>query len=99
MHGRYMAIAASQNFRNFVVADSIAMIVSLCAIGIYFLAALPFFKKTAVWAFLLHGYALTILAMAAMVFAFIEGLQAVLHPSPFLEGAIIFIIFPVFLLL
>ncbi|KAJ9701422.1 hypothetical protein PVL29_006673 [Vitis rotundifolia] len=93
-----MAIEASQNFRIFVVADSIAMISSLCAVGIYFLAALPFFTKKAVWVFISHGYALTTIAMTAMVFAFVTGLQAVLPPSPVLEGAVILIILPAFLL-
>ncbi|XP_034684975.1 ankyrin repeat-containing protein At5g02620-like [Vitis riparia] len=96
---RDMAIAASQNFRIFVLADSIAMIFSLCAIGMYFLAAFPFFKRKVVWAFLGLGDTLTLVAMAPMVFAFVAGLEAVLHPSSFLEGATKFIILPVFILL
>ena len=82
---RDMAIAASQNFRNFVVADSIAMIVSLCAIGIYFLAAFPFYKKKAVWAFLFLGYTLTMVVMVAMVFAFVAGLAASCATSFFIS--------------
>ena len=80
-----MASAATENFRNFVMEDSIAMVLSMCAIGIYFLASFPIENKKTVHAYLLYGYVLTLAAMAVMVTAFVDGLQAVLHPSSSLE--------------
>ncbi|WJZ88072.1 hypothetical protein VitviT2T_007404 [Vitis vinifera] len=80
-----MASAATESFRNFVMEDSIAMVLSMCAIGIYFLASFPIENKKTVHAYLLYGYVLTLAAMAVMVTAFVDGLQAVLHPSSSLE--------------
>ncbi|XP_034686724.1 ankyrin repeat-containing protein At5g02620-like [Vitis riparia] len=80
-----MASAAKENFSNFVMEDSIAMVLSMCAIGIYFLASFPIENKKTVHAYVLYGYVLTLAAMAVMVIAFVDGLQAVLHPSSSLE--------------
>ena len=80
-----MASAAKENFSNFVMEDSMAMVLSMCAIGIYFLASFPIENKKTVQAYVLYGYGLTLAAMAVMVTAFVDGLQAVLHPSSSLE--------------
>ena len=103
-----MAFALRENFRIFVVADGIVMLLSMCAIGIYFYASFPIKKnKNIAQGYLFHGYALTMSAMIAMVFAFVEGLRAVLYPSSLLEGAttciplVFFLLFlvPIFLIL
>ncbi|KAL6342706.1 hypothetical protein AAG906_013112 [Vitis piasezkii] len=44
------------------------------------------FGSFTVQGYLWYGYALTMSAMTAMVFAFVEGLRAVLYPSSLLEG-------------
>ena len=74
------------------------MVLSNCAIGIYFLASFPIKDKKTVQAYLLYGYVLTLAAMIAMVMAFVEGLQAVLYHSSLLENATSFIL-PLFWLL
>ena len=79
----HMANAARENFRSFVMEDSITMLLSMCAIGIYFSASFPIKDKKIIHAYLFYGYALTMCAMAAMRVAFVKGLQAVLHPSSF----------------
>ncbi|KAL6344367.1 hypothetical protein AAG906_039623 [Vitis piasezkii] len=102
-----MAFALRENFRIFVMADGIAMLLSMCAIAIYFYASFPIKNKNIAQGFLFHGYALTMSAMIAMVFAFVEGLRAVLYPSSLLEGAtaciplVFFLLFmvPLFLIL
>ena len=83
---RDMAIAVRENFRTFVMADGIAMLLSMCAISIYFFASFPIKNKKAAQVYLFCGYALTMSAMIAMVFAFVAGLGAVLYPSSLLEG-------------
>ena len=89
---RLMEIAVRKSFRVFVVADSIAMILSMCAIGIYFLASLPFKNKSTIRFLVLYGYYLTMFAMTAMVGAFVAGLKAVLYHSSLLEDATTFIL-------
>ena len=95
---RDMANATRLNFRTFVMEDSIAMLLSMCAIGIYFFASFPIKDKKTVQAYVWCGYTLTMCAMAAMVIAFVEGLQAVLHPFSLLERATTFILLLFFLL-
>ena len=90
-----MANAVRADFKKFVVADSVAMVLSLFAIGINFLATFPMNGKKATLTFVSYGYMLTTGAMMAMVIAFIEGLQAVLRRSELLEATTNFI-FPVF---
>ena len=86
-------------FKYFVVADGTAMGLSMCAVGIYFLAALPTERKDALMASLIYGYCLTIFAMVATVIAFVSGLLAVLPRSSMAGNAIKFIVLPAFLLL
>ncbi|KAL6342510.1 hypothetical protein AAG906_012109 [Vitis piasezkii] len=50
-----MASAAKENFSNFVMEDSIAMVLSMCAIGIYFLASFPIENKKTVHAYVLYA--------------------------------------------
>ena len=88
-----MAFAVRENFKIFVIADSIAMVLSMCAIGIYFLAAVPKNHKNTLVAFLFYGYILTMAAMILMVFAFVGGLEAVLYSSELFDGITTFIIF------
>ena len=45
-------------FKYFVVADGTAMVLSMCAVGIYFLAALPKRNKNSLKATLIYGYLL-----------------------------------------
>ena len=89
---RYMATLAREKFRNFVIKDSIAMLLSMSAIAIYFVASFPIKDIDTVMAILLYGHVLTISAIGAMVFAFVDGLQAVPYPSPFLEHTTSFIL-------
>ena len=95
---RYMAFAVRENFKIFVIADSIAMVLSMCAIGIYFLAAVPKNHKNTLVAFLFYGYILTMAAMILMVFAFVGGLEAVLYSSELFDGITTFSILVFFLL-
>ena len=95
---RDMAIAVRDSFKSFVIEDSIAMILSICAIGIFSIASFPIKNKKTVLAYLLFGNILTMIAMGAMVLAFVDGLQAVLHRSSLLEVTTGFIL-PVFWLL
>lgn len=90
-----MANAVRADFKKFVVADSVAMVLSLFAIGINFLATFPMNGKKATLTFVSYGYMLTTGAMMAMVITFVEGLQAVLRHSGLLEATTNFI-FPVF---
>lgn len=53
-----MATAVREYFRNFVLADCIAVVFSMGAIGIYnFLASSPFRNKMTIQAYLFYGYA------------------------------------------
>ena len=90
---QYMAPAVRDNFTSFVMADSIAMVLSMCAIGVYFLAAFPTNNKNTILAFLFYGCMLTMAAMIFMVFAFVAGLQAVLYSFELFDGITTFIIF------
>ncbi|XP_034686714.1 ankyrin repeat-containing protein At5g02620-like [Vitis riparia] len=95
---RDMAIAVRDSFKSFVIQDSIAMVLSICAIGMFSIASFPTKNKKTVLAYLLFGNFLTMIAMVAMVFAFVDGLAAVLHRSSLLE-VITGYILPVFILL
>ena len=85
---RDMATAVRENFRNFVVADSIAFLLSMAAIFFHFLGAFPYIDEYFAAATFSLGYILTEAAMFAMAYAFSEGLQAVLHPFSSLEDSI-----------
>lgn len=62
------------------------MVLSIRAIGIYFLTSFPNTNKNKVKTYLGYGSILTMAAMVAMVCALIDGLQAVLHHSFLLEA-------------
>ena len=81
----YMAAAARAKFESFVIEDSIAMLLSMSAIVIYFIASFPIKDMKTVGTYLLLGNLLTLFAMLAMVFAFLDGLQAVVSTSLFLD--------------
>lgn len=88
------AITSRNHFALFVFADAIAMVLSLSAILIYFLAAFPSISKNSLRKALIYGYILTTFAMIAMVFAFMMALLAVIPAFWMLP----LIIFPGFLL-
>ena len=89
----YMAAAVRSNFESFVREDSIAMLLSMSAIVIYFIASFPIKDMKTVGTYLLLGNILTMLAMLTMVVAFLDGLLAVLSPSSFLSSISIFTLF------
>ena len=64
---RDMANATRLNFITFVMEDGIAMLLSICAIGIYFYASFRIKDKKTVLAYVWYGYTLTVFAMGAMV--------------------------------
>lgn len=66
--------------KAFIVTDTIAMVLSLSAVLVYFFLA-SHEKRDMVSKHLLWGFLLTIIAMGAMVVAFMTGLYAVLPLS------------------
>ena len=74
------------------------MVLSMCAVGIHFLATLPTKSKNALKASLIYGYFLTMFAMIAMVIAFVTGMLAMLPCSSMVDNAIKFVVLPTFLL-
>lgn len=66
--------------KAFIVTDTIAMVLSLSAVLVYFFLA-SHEKRDMVSKHLLGGFLLTIIAMEAMVVAFMTGLYAVLPLS------------------
>ena len=94
---RDMANATRLIFITFVMADGIAMLLSMCALFIYFLASFPIKDKKTVLAYLWYGYTLTWCAMVAMLIAFVAALKTVLHPFLLLGRPTFF--FPLSLLL
>lgn len=89
---------AQGNFKLFVMADGIAMVLSMCAVGTYFLAALPIKEKVIIQICFFYSLILTLSAMSAMVVAFHAGLQAVLVNSAELEDFTSFM-YPLFFLM
>ena len=67
-------------FKAFIVTDTIALVLSVSAVCVYFFMALHV-KNECLNKHLAWGFYLTNLAMAAMVVAFVTGLYAVL-PQP-----------------
>ncbi|KAL9410753.1 hypothetical protein AB3S75_044516 [Citrus x aurantiifolia] len=66
-------------FQAFVISDAIAMVLSLSAVFVHFILSLKFFKK---FIFLfIFALSFTLVAMAAMIIAFVTGTYAVLAPS------------------
>ena len=66
-------------FQSFVVSDAIAMVLSLSAVFVHFILSLKFFRK---FIFLfVFALSFTLVAMAAMIVAFVTGTYAVLAPS------------------
>ena len=95
-----MATLAREKFRNFVIRDSIAMLLSMSAIAIYFIASFPIKDMKTVGTSLFFGNMLILFATLTMVVAFLDGLQAVLYPSLSLDwitGFIIVACVPIFL--
>ena len=66
-------------FQAFVVSDSIAMVLSLSAVFVHFILSLKLFRKFI--CLFVFALLLTLVAMLAMVVAFITGTYAVLSPS------------------
>ncbi|KAH9682251.1 ANK REP REGION domain-containing protein [Citrus sinensis] len=66
-------------FQAFVISDAIAMVLSLSAVLFHFILSLKLFEKS----IFLFSFALwfTLVAMAAMIIAFVTGTYAVLAPS------------------
>ncbi|KAH9682271.1 ANK REP REGION domain-containing protein [Citrus sinensis] len=66
-------------FQAFVISDAIAMVLSLSAVLVHFILSLKLFEKF----IFLFSFALwfTLVAMAAMIIAFVTGTYAVLAPS------------------
>ncbi|KAL9410747.1 hypothetical protein AB3S75_044512 [Citrus x aurantiifolia] len=66
-------------FQSFVISDAIAMVLSLSAVFVHFILSLKFFRK---FIFLfVFALSFTLVAMAAMIVAFVTGTYAVLAPS------------------
>ncbi|GAY63533.1 hypothetical protein CUMW_226360 [Citrus unshiu] len=66
-------------FQAFVVSDAIAMVLSLSAVFVHFILSLKLFRKFI--CLFVFALLLTLVAMIAMVVAFITGTYAVLSPS------------------
>ena len=81
----YMAAAARANFERFVRVDTTAMLLSMSAMVIYFIASFPIKDMKTVGTYLLLGNILTMLAMLTMLVAFLYGLRSVLSPSSLLS--------------
>ncbi|GAY63534.1 hypothetical protein CUMW_226370 [Citrus unshiu] len=66
-------------FQAFVISDAIAMVLSLSAVLVHFILSLKLFEKF----IFLFSFSLwfTLVAMAAMIIAFVTGTYAVLAPS------------------
>ena len=96
---RQMATLAREKFRNFVIRDSIAMLLSMFAIAIYFIASFPIKDMKTVGTSLFFGNMLILFATLTMVVALLDGLQALLYPSLSLDwitGFIIVACVPIF---
>ncbi|KAH9682254.1 ANK REP REGION domain-containing protein [Citrus sinensis] len=66
-------------FQAFVISDAIAMVLSLSAVFVHFILSLKLFKR---FIFLfVFALSFTLVAMAAMIVAFVTGTYAVLAPS------------------
>ena len=76
---RDMTTAVRNNFKHFLLADSIAFFLSMAAIYFLFLPAYHYKDKNIVVIYL-WGFYLTGAAMLAMLYAFSQGLKAVLYP-------------------
>ncbi|XP_024040201.1 ankyrin repeat-containing protein At5g02620 [Citrus clementina] len=73
-------------FQAFVISDAIAMVLSLSAVFVHFILSLKFFKK---FIFLfVFALSFTLVAMAAMIVAFVTGTYAMLA-TPSLGLAIV----------
>ncbi|KAH9682258.1 ANK REP REGION domain-containing protein [Citrus sinensis] len=66
-------------FQAFAVSDAIAMVLSLSAVFVHFILSLKLFRKFI--CLFVFALLLTLVAMLAMVVAFITGTYAVLSPS------------------
>ncbi|KAK0607097.1 hypothetical protein LWI29_009223 [Acer saccharum] len=87
-------------FQAFVMTDAIAMVLSLSAVFAHFLMSLPLLPGNKTSEFLLYYAGLsTVMAMGAMVIAFVTGTFAVLTTSLWLAILTTFIGFSFFLLM
>ncbi|XP_031282921.1 uncharacterized protein LOC116141574 [Pistacia vera] len=77
-------LSRNYHFQSFIIADSIAMSLSVSAVFIHFVMAL----SQNLGSLFVISYYLTEFAMLAMVLAFVFGILAVLPPSVGLGGAI-----------
>lgn len=85
--GQGMAILAKRAaFKAFIITDTIALVLSVSAICVYFFMALHV-RKEFLYRHLIWGFFLTNLSMVAMVVAFMTGLYAVLPHSSGLAAA------------
>ncbi|KAA8527709.1 hypothetical protein F0562_035423 [Nyssa sinensis] len=88
-------------FKAFVICDTIAMMFSACAVFIHFIAADDANKHKLIKHYT-SAYCLTIIAMGAMMVAFMTGLYTVLAHSPGLAISLCIIScssFPIYYLL
>ncbi|WJZ87796.1 hypothetical protein VitviT2T_007148 [Vitis vinifera] len=76
-------LAKKTAFKAFVVMDTLAMVLSVSAIFIFFFMSWHV-KKASLNKHIIPGFFLTMLAMGAMVMAFMTGLYAVLPESSWL---------------
>ncbi|KAK2647178.1 hypothetical protein Ddye_022373 [Dipteronia dyeriana] len=72
-------LSRNSAFQTFVITDALAMVFSICAVFIYFIMSVERFKKY-IYLFELGSW-FTVVAMGAMVIAFVTGTYAVLAPS------------------
>ncbi|KAK9291775.1 hypothetical protein L1049_019725 [Liquidambar formosana] len=68
-------------FKAFVIADTIAMELSITAVFIHLILALPLIKEEDFYTYFMTATATTLCATGAMVVAFMTGLYAVLEHS------------------
>ncbi|KAK3190199.1 hypothetical protein Dsin_029760 [Dipteronia sinensis] len=87
-------------FQAFVITDAIAMVLSLSAVFAHFLMSFPFGTNTETsWSLMAYGATSTMIAMVAMVIAFVTGTYAVLTTSLWLAILTAFIGLSFFLLM
>ncbi|KAK2647176.1 hypothetical protein Ddye_022371 [Dipteronia dyeriana] len=72
-------LSRNSAFQTFVIIDDIAMVFSISGVFIYFIMSIERFKKN-IYLFEL-GTWMMVVAMGAMVIAFVAGTYAVLAPS------------------
>ncbi|KAK4856477.1 hypothetical protein QYF36_017896 [Acer negundo] len=95
-----MAILSRNSaFQTFIISDAIAMVFSMFAVCSYFIMALEVLPRQKYFTLFATAPWFVVIAMAAMMIAFVTGSYAVLSPSLGLAIATCFIGLTVFLLL